>query len=510
MAGDYSFTEITESSGGFSFPSLNAAGAVAWIQDGGNSLMVGDGGPVTILYDGGGIGPFRGFGGHPSINDDGVVAFIANSSTLPGRVFAGDGGLPTPMAPNCCGGTTNVDINSSGMVVFSSYSGSHSVFVSDGGLLTTIADANNSLWGFDDPSINNQGMVVFHALFNTGGGGIFMGDGGSLITIADSSGPFYFDGNNSGRQPSINDNGTVVFIAALDAGGKGIFTRTTDAQITTIVTTGDVFRDFDDQGPAINGNGVVTFRARLTDGGVGIFTGPDPLADKVIARGDPLFGSTVTGIYIGLGEELNDAGQVAFFADLADGRRMIVRANPVTPVPIDTQIQCNTPATIVPADAPISFTATATATYVPAKAPISSTATAPATYVPTKAPISSTATAPATIAPAKAPISSTATAPATIAPAKAPISSTATATDTSGSMVPTVITGVDCFKFTKKGKRIDKTESCVVSVNNDTVTISDSGGVGDHITWTVTAGNYNDTCEVVVVNPGKGRGKHKK
>jgi len=77
-------------------------------------------------------------------------------------------------------------------------------------------------------------------------------------------------------------------------------------------------------------------------------------------------------------------------------------------------------------------------------------------------------------------------------------------------MVPAVITGVDCFKFTKKGKRIDKTESCVVSVNNDTVTISDSGGVGDHITWTVTAGNYNDTCEVVVVNPGKGRGKHKK
>jgi len=64
MAGDYSFTEITESSGGFSFPSINGAGTVAWIQDGGNSLMVGDGGPVTILYDTGGIGPFRGFGGH--------------------------------------------------------------------------------------------------------------------------------------------------------------------------------------------------------------------------------------------------------------------------------------------------------------------------------------------------------------------------------------------------------------------------------------------------------------
>jgi N-acetylneuraminic acid mutarotase len=100
--------------------------------------------------------------------------------------------------------------------------------------------------------------------------------------------------------------------------------------------------------------------------------------------------------------------------------------------------------------------------------------------------------------------------PATIVPPDAPISFTATATDTYGSMVPAMIIGVDCFKFTEKGKRIDKTESCVVSKNKDTVTISDSGGVGDHITWTVTAGNNNDTCEVVVVNPGKGKGQSKK
>ena len=76
--------------------------------------------------------------------------------------------------------------------------------------------------------------------------------------------------------------------------------------------------------------------------------------------------------------------------------------------------------------------------------------------------------------------------PATIVPPDAPISFTATASDTCGTADVT-ITGYDCFKFTKKGKRIDKTGSCVVAISGDTVTIHDSGGVGDNITWSVTA-----------------------
>ena len=65
--------------------------------------------------------------------------------------------------------------------------------------------------------------------------------------------------------------------------------------------------------------------------------------------------------------------------------------------------------------------------------------------------------------------------------------------------------------FTKKGKRIDKTESCVVSIDGDEITILDSGGVGDIITWTVVAtdssGNQSSTdCEITVENPGQGYG----
>ncbi|MDH3281396.1 MAG: glycoside hydrolase [Gammaproteobacteria bacterium] len=98
-------------------------------------------------------------------------------------------------------------------------------------------------------------------------------------------------------------------------------------------------------------------------------------------------------------------------------------------------------------------------------------------------------------------------APGTIIPPDAPISFTATAIDVCQGDLTPVITKFDCFKFTKKGKRIDKTSSCEVSFAGDTITILDSGGVADHITWTAEAtdgsGNTGTVdCEVVVVNPG--------
>jgi hypothetical protein len=98
-------------------------------------------------------------------------------------------------------------------------------------------------------------------------------------------------------------------------------------------------------------------------------------------------------------------------------------------------------------------------------------------------------------------------APDTIVPPDAPVSFMAMATDNCG---PTsaAITHFDCFKFTSKGKRVDKTDSCVVGIDGDTLTVLDSGGVGTHIAWGVTAtdagGNSRALeCEIQVANPGK-------
>lgn len=77
-----------------------------------------------------------------------------------------------------------------------------------------------------------------------------------------------------------------------------------------------------------------------------------------------------------------------------------------------------------------------------------------------------------------------------------------------------------CHKTDGAGKRVDKTDACVVSLAGDTVTIRESGGVGDIISWVVRATDVggNDAgaptalapCTVEVANPGKGkaRGPH--
>jgi hypothetical protein len=95
-----------------------------------------------------------------------------------------------------------------------------------------------------------------------------------------------------------------------------------------------------------------------------------------------------------------------------------------------------------------------------------------------------------------------------VTPPDAPISITGTATDNC-EVASVVLSEPDCFKFTTKGKRIDKTKSCVFSVGGSTITILDTGGVGTHISWKLAAtdenGNTNDTdCEVVIGNPGDG------
>jgi hypothetical protein len=61
--------------------------------------------------------------------------------------------------------------------------------------------------------------------------------------------------------------------------------------------------------------------------GAGLYNGPDPVANKIIAVGDPLDGSTVAGLTLS-GDAINTSGSVAFEVNLADGREAIYRADP--------------------------------------------------------------------------------------------------------------------------------------------------------------------------------------
>jgi hypothetical protein len=358
----FTFTKIADDSGPFSFvdvsfgpePVINNRGTVAFLTNldtGGAGIFTGSGGATTTIAIANYSGPFGTLGmfdSPPALNDEGTVAFIAilngrfPRSFFGGGVFTSNGGSTTFIADNnlrIAPFLGNPAINNEGTIAITApLSGvSDLLFTVSGGATTLIADNSGPFSGFGSTAINDAGTVAFFASRDEGSNGLFTTSGGAITSIADSSGPFgYLVGG-----PAINNAGTLAFSAFRDfqdflegSGGGGIFTSS--GGVTTIIAdnTGP-FRTFFGL-PAINDAGTVVFLASLDEGGSGIFTGPNPVTDKVIATGDRLFGSTVTSLNFNRfsSKWLNNAGQLTFFAQLADGSSGIFRADPEsTPEP---------------------------------------------------------------------------------------------------------------------------------------------------------------------------------
>jgi hypothetical protein len=113
--------------------------------------------------------------------------------------------------------------------------------------------------------------------------------------------------------------------------------ETPGAFATVILTGPDPVADrfVDTKGPyanffevLLNERGTIVFTASIDGARTGIFTGPDLVSDKVIAIGDPLFGSTLGGFSLVEGG-LNDGDQLTFVYFLNNGEQGIA----VTTVP---------------------------------------------------------------------------------------------------------------------------------------------------------------------------------
>jgi len=342
----YSFDTIADSNDGFSSfraPSLNASGTAAFaagLATGGFGIFTGAGGATTTIADTGGAFPV--FIGDPSLNASGTAAFAARRSSgvffnnAGTGIFTGAGGATTTIAERSLTSFFKFfgapSLNDSGTAAFravfqtSPGAGGTGIFTVAGGARTTIADTSGAFSVFlGDPALNASGTAAFRASLDAGGSGIFTGAGGATTTIADTSGAF-----SSFSDPALNASGTAAFRANLGLGQRGIFTGAGGAT-TTIANNSGAFSSFLGD-PALNASGTVAFRANLKGGfNSGIFTGADAAADKVIALGDPLAGSTVAALDF-FRDGLNDSGQIAFLAVLADNTRGIYRATPVPAV----------------------------------------------------------------------------------------------------------------------------------------------------------------------------------
>lgn len=316
---------------GFEFNApLNDAGQVAFLNSAG--IFRGDGGPLVPIARNGqaapdGLGTIHPLGG-PAINAVGQVAFRGGG---PGdwrtdSIWRGDGtaltrvarvGLPASDGNghlSDLGGSTPA-LNNSGQVAFTGVImgadggdvEQYVVYRSDGGALTQIARARQAtafgpFLHFSDPDLNDVGQVALVASFDDGrglasGAGVFRGDGGTLTALAHS------------RQATPGGNGTfeLFYQPALNAAGQTAFLST---------LAGTVGGDADDNG------------LFLYDDALGLI--------QVAREGDALLGSTIAELLFHerdpTGAELtglNNRGQLAYHATLADGRQVIALATDV-------------------------------------------------------------------------------------------------------------------------------------------------------------------------------------
>jgi hypothetical protein len=341
----YTYTVIADLSNCFNFggTALNNLGEVAFGANCGTpigppsgSVVVrrGNGGPLADIFTAGSSGvPHTDV---LSMNDSGVVAFAVNTSCPSGgaaAIWTGDGGAVATVVDICTDpqytAVLRPSINNDGAIAFMAdtdgVEGYDSVIRASGGTFVTIAGPGKAttsvgpLTAAIEPAINNNGVVTL-----TGQGvsayGIYTGTGGPLTTISVDN-PSTFNG--------INDSGRVPFTAnsvAVKTGNGG--------KPTTIAEAGSAgFHVFTGGGAAINNSNVVAFWAQTT-GGSGVFVGDGVITQPVVEVGDviPQLG-TVT--WVGISEEaINDSGQVALMVQYNDGENLkfaIVRADPILP-----------------------------------------------------------------------------------------------------------------------------------------------------------------------------------
>jgi hypothetical protein len=343
----YNITQIAHSGGSFfnilGSPSINNSGTVAFFAYVRDSIVdhprpgvfTGNGGPVTTIADSRDSDIFSSFFSEPSINDNGIVAFVG---ILKPRgewgIFASNGLTRTTIADSSDLNQLityyldyRIIINNQGVVVFSGDTG---IFTGINRIFTTIAVSDFPNFVVYTPSINNLGVVAFGGAINIRGPetayGVFTGNGGSLTTILTTVN----DPSKTVGPVGINDHGTVAFVIGTNT-GETQFVTNDGKTLLSIVDSHDPPTPLIPSN--LNNNGGMAIMQSPPDARgatMTLFTVPAPVPVRVIGTGDALSGSTIVDFSSGFGRVwINNSGQIAFIVSLADGSTGVYRADPV-------------------------------------------------------------------------------------------------------------------------------------------------------------------------------------
>jgi hypothetical protein len=309
-----------------------------------------------------GAGTFSTSFSNPLLNDAGQTAFVGglSGSSTQGIFRSNPGSALTAIAlqgqsaPGAGSGTffgsfSGLAFNATGQIAFPAFitggSSSQGIYRSSStGALTTIALQGQSAPGAGlatlssfsfTPDVNDAGQTAFLAFISGGSAGIYRSSSGSTLTalaVQGQSAPGTVSGTTffTFERPVINDSGQTAFFAGLNGAGgtQGIYRSSSTNVLTPIAlqgqsavgTGGGGFSFLDD--PLINNAGQTAFLASVTGGtsSGGLFrsnSGNALTAVALLGQSAPgAGGGTFTNL---VSARLNDAGQMAFSADISGG-----------------------------------------------------------------------------------------------------------------------------------------------------------------------------------------------
>ena len=331
QAQNYTFRKIAESRPGQGTfdpqPSINPSGVVAFIRelpDGSQGVYLHRRGEETRIADS--SGPFSRFSG-AAVDGSGRVCFQADLDSGGAGLYAGRGGPLETLAET---GDTYLALDAgpavqtSGGVVFRATltDGTKALRLHERGVATTLVDSSGLFRDFSaTPSINEKGEVAFAATLDAGGSGVFKIWRGDLATLALTT-PLRI----AWTDPSINAAGDVVSVVYRDDGISELV-RLRPGTEESLASTGGFFLNLDR--PLLNNRGRIAFTAFRDGTGTGLYSGPRPGPDTILAHGTTLFGADLELVQLSPAS-LNEAGQIAFYYELADGTSGIGVASPAS------------------------------------------------------------------------------------------------------------------------------------------------------------------------------------
>jgi MYXO-CTERM domain-containing protein len=271
--------------------------------------------------------------GSVSINESGQVGFLVQrfAPTLVFDVYRGDAQVPAPRiaegidGSSAAGGSASSSIDAAGAVtVVGSVppGGPSGILVVGAGPIAARVALSANLYNFGVHESNDAGQIVFLAGSPAGFTLQRREPNGDLSPLA-----------TAGFVPQhalldLDGAGQLSFLATPDASPLGgTLFETTAGGLAPIADASGAFASFIDV--ARSEGGALVFQANLDGANAAttgsLYVGPDPVADRVFGVGDAFVGSTVSRLRLG---DVNDAGEIAFFAELQDGRDLVLRADP--------------------------------------------------------------------------------------------------------------------------------------------------------------------------------------